>query len=316
MISYRILIALLLGVALLYFSSDIVVEKLVLSARILGVSAFSIGFIVSSIGSDLPEIVNGIVSSLLGHGDIAIANSIGSTNTQLVLLLGIIPFFCTFCRLIPRPFFIVGGAEIIALFFAVVLSVDGRVTRLDAFILIAIWVISIILMRRYGVEDVAVEESEEHEVKEFSIPWTALGLVLGFAGIGIGSYLVVESAIIISDIIGVSEFFVSYFLLSIGTGLPEMVVAVSAIRKRYYELAVGDIVGSCIVDLTLSIAIASLIRPLDVRSREVLLSGSYALIIHSIVIGLLVVRRINDKRSGLLFILLYLSTYLIPILFF
>jgi len=148
MIFYRLIIALFLGVALLYLSSDIVVEKLVLSARILGVSAFSIGFIVSYIGSDLPEIVNRIVSSLLGHGDIAIANSIGSTNTQLVLLLGIIPFFCTFCRLIPGPFFMVEGAEITALFFAVILSVDGGVTRLDAFILIAIWVISIILKRK------------------------------------------------------------------------------------------------------------------------------------------------------------------------
>ncbi len=311
-----VIISLLLGLALLYFSSDVVVEKLVLLARYIGVSAFNIGFIVSSIGSDLPEIVNGVVSSALGHGDIAVGNSIGSTNAQLLLILGLIPFFCTFCRLIPRPFIIVGASEILVLILAVVLSLDGIVTRLDAFFLIIAWAVSIYVMRRFGGDRIAVEESAEYRVKVVDKPWTALGLLLGFTGIAIGSYLVVESIIYISDLIGVSEFFVSFFILSIGTSLPELVVAVSAIKKRYYELAVGDIVGSCIVDLSLAIAFASFISPLNVRRREVLITGSYAVIIHSIVIGVLTYRGTNDKKSGALLILLYLSTWLLPLIFF
>jgi Ca2+/Na+ antiporter len=58
---------------------------------------FSVGFIISSIGSDLPEIVNGIISAYLGHGNISVGDSFGSINTQISLILGVIPFFCTFC---------------------------------------------------------------------------------------------------------------------------------------------------------------------------------------------------------------------------
>ncbi|MBD3205259.1 hypothetical protein GF319_02805 [Candidatus Bathyarchaeota archaeon] len=316
MIYVTILISLLLGLALLYFSSEVVVEKLVLLARYLGVSAFNIGFIVSSIGSDLPEIVNGILSSFLGHGDIAIGNSIGSSNAQLLLILGLIPFFCTFCRLIPRPFMIVGASEVIVLVLAVVLAVDGLVSRLDALILTFAWFLSIWVMRRFGGERIAVEESADYKIESIRKGWTALGLLLGFVAMAIGSYLVVESVVLISDIFGISQYFVSFFLLSIGTSLPELVVSVSSIRKRYYELAVGNIVGSNIVDLSLAISFAAFISPMVVRSREILFTGSYAIVTHTLVIGLLTYRGINDKRSGAVLLLLYLSTWLIPLIFF
>jgi cation:H+ antiporter len=78
---------------LLYFSSDMAVEHMIDLASMFRVSLFSIGFIVSSIGSDLPEIVNGILSAYLGHGDVSVGDSFGSINTQSSLVLGLIPLF-------------------------------------------------------------------------------------------------------------------------------------------------------------------------------------------------------------------------------
>lgn len=92
MLTWLTLVGMILGVSLLYFSSEIVVEKLIISARYFGISPFFIGFVVSAIGSDLPEIVNGVYSALIGHGGIAIGNSIGSANSQLLMVLGLIPF--------------------------------------------------------------------------------------------------------------------------------------------------------------------------------------------------------------------------------
>lgn len=305
-----LIISMLLGIALLYFSSEIVVEKLITLARYIGISTFFIGFVVSSIGSDLPEIVNGLYSASIEHADIAFGNSIGSANSQLLLVLGLIPLFCTFCRLLPKPFAIVGYFEVFILVIVVLLSYDGLVSRFDALVLLMSWLISIVLIRRFGGERYSEDESELLKLESINKSWTALGIVIGFIGIAFGSYLVVEAIIDISEIFGVSEFFISFFALSIGTSLPELVVAISSIRKRYYELAIGDIIGSCIVDLTITIGLAALVNPLMVNVMEVRLIGSYSILMHFIAISVLVFRRVNDKLSGILLLCLYFSSWL------
>jgi len=301
------------GLVILFFSSDLAVDKLIRMASILGASVFTVGFIFSSVGSDLPEIVNSFISSYLGHGNISVGDSFGSVNTQISLILGLIPFFCTFCRLIPRNFAVVGASEVLILIGSVLLTVDGNVTRLDALILIIMWVLSIFILRRYGDEKIAVEESEKIQRGERGRGGLLLLIAIGFTGIALGSYLVVESVIELSQAFGVSEYLVSFFFLALGTSMPELVVAISAIRKRHYELAIGDIIGSCIVDATLGIGIGPLFFPIIVDGGQIVLTGIYAIIISTIVVAVLSYRGINDKRTGTLFLLLYLGTWIIPL---
>lgn len=291
-----------------------VVEHMIDLASMFRVSLFSIGFIVSSIGSDLPEIVNGILSAYLGHGDISVGDSFGSINIQSSLVLGLIPFFCTFCRLIPRSFAIVGFIEVFVIFSAVFLSADGFVSRFDSIILIMLWFTAMLLSKRLSKEKITVEKSEEMVVKEKRISKTIMFLLIGFVGISVGSYLVIESIISISSVLGISKYFISFFLLSLSTSLPELMVAISAIKKRYFELAVGDIIGSCIVDATLSIGIGSLLFPIKVNRSHILVTGLYAGLVSSIIVSLLSYRQVNDKKSGALFLILYLITWIIPIL--
>ena len=304
---------LIIGFVILYFSSDLAVDRLISLATILGASLFSVGFIISSIGSDLPEIVNGIISAYLGHGNISVGDSFGSINTQITLVLGLIPFFCTFCRLIPRTFAIVGFTEVGILILAIVLSVDGYVSRFDGIILIILWGLSIFIIQRFGEDKVAVEDSDELVVEDRNIQKLVIAILLSFIGIGVGSYLVVESVIAISEAFGVSEYLVSFFFLSLGTSLPELIVAISAIRKRYFELAVGDIIGSCIVDATLAVGIGPALFPIVVNGSEILLTGLYAVLTSAVVVIVLSYRMIHDKKSGLLFLTLYLSTWIIPL---
>lgn len=199
--------------------------------------------------------------------------------------------------------------------FLLFISLDGIVTRIDGFILIIFWVFSIFIIQVFGGERYSVEESSPLGLKSIDKSWTVLGIILGFMGIGIGSYLVVESLIELSDALGVSEFFISFFALSIGTSLPELVVATSSIRKRYYELAIGDIIGSCVVDLTIAVGLSALVNPLTVKVEEIRLIGGYSVLIHLIAIGLLAYRRVNDKKSGAILLALYLSSWLFLFLF-
>lgn len=306
-------LGLIAGLVILFFSSETAVENLINIATLLGASIFTVGFIFSSIGSDLPEIVNSVVSASVGHGNISVGDSLGSVNTQITLVLGLIPFFCRFCRLIPRRFAVVGASEVAILIVSVLLVVDGSVTRIDGLILILLWVFSIWVIRRFGEEKIAVEESEEILLPKLSIARMAFLVLLGFVGVAVGSYMVVESVIEISRAFGVSEYLVSFFFLALGTSMPELIVSISAIKRKHFELAIGDIIGSCIVDSTLAVGMGPLLFPISVDGSAVMLTGIYAVISSLVVVTTLSYRGINDKRSGGLFLLLYLGTWLVPL---
>jgi cation:H+ antiporter len=311
MLMWQAVLGLLAGGLVLIVSSEKAVDQLIKLAKIIGLSIFTIGFIVASIGSDLPEIMNSLISSYLGRGDITVGDSYGSVMTQISLILGLIPFFCTFCRLIPSTFKYVGAVEVGVLIISVLIAADGHVTRIDGFLLIVIWGVSMIILRKFTEQPVILDESIELEEPKEKLPRILVYLFLGFIGIGLGSYIVIESAIALSRFLGISEYIISFFLISLGTSLPELVVGISAIRKKHFDLAVGDIIGSCIVDATLAIGIGPIFWPIEVSGDSVLVTGLYAAIVSAIVVSVLIWRGVNDKRTGGLFILLYLSSYLL-----
>ena len=299
---------------MLIVSSGKTVDQLIKLSKIIGLSTFTIGFVVASIGSDMPELINSVISSYLGHGDISVGDSYGSVMTQITLILGLIPFFCTFCRLIPSTFKYVGAVEVGVLAISIFLASDGRVTRLDALLLIALWGVSMVVLRRFAEQRVVLDESIELEEPRENLPNILGWLLVGFLGIGVGSYAVIESSVAISRYLGVSEYLISFFLVSLGTSLPELVVEVSAIRKQHFDLAVGDIIGSCIVDATLAIGLGPLFFPIDVSGPVVLITGLYAVFASVVVVGVLSWKGVHDRRTGGLFILIYLMSYLIPYL--
>jgi cation:H+ antiporter len=312
MLVWQAILGLLGGGLILIVSSEKAVDQLIKLAKIIGLSTFTIGFVIASLGSDLPEIINSIISSYLGHGDISVGDSYGSVMTQISLVLGIIPFFCTFCRLIPSTFKYVGAVEVGVLAISIFVTADGNVTRLDGLFLIMIWGISMIVLRRFAEQRVVLDESVEIEEPRENLRRIISLLTVGFVGIGIGSYIVIESAIAISRFFGISEYLISFFLVSLGTSLPELVVEVSAIRKKHFDLAVGDIIGSCIVDSTLAIGLGPIFFPITVSGGSVLVTGIFAVFVSTVVVGVLIWRGVNDKTTGGLFILLYLSSYLLP----
>jgi cation:H+ antiporter len=315
MLIWQAILGLLLGGLILIVSSEKAVEQMLNLSQIIGLSTFTIGFIIASLGSDLPEIINSFISSYLGHGDITAGNSFGSVLTQISLILGVIPFFCTFCRLIPSTFKYVGAVEVGALLISIFLTVDGKVSRIDGVILLIVWAASMFILRRFVEQDIIVDESLDLEEPQISLPRMLGWLILGFAGVGLGSYAVIESTLTVSRYFGISEYLISFFMLSFGTSLPELVVGVAAIRKRHFDLAVGDIIGSCIVDSTLAIGLGPIFFPIDVSGNLILRTGLYAAFVSTVVVAVLTWRSVNDKRSGFLFILLYLGSYLVPYFF-
>ena len=135
--------------------------------------------------------------------------------------------------------------------------------------------------------------------------------ILGFAGVAAGAYIVIQSIIVLSTIFHISEYFISFFAAAIGTSLPELAIDFNAIRKRKYDFAIGDIIGSSIVDASLSIGIGPLLFPSVISVDAAMLTGIYAIFASFIVVLMLALRGKVDKKAGVLFVTVYLFSYVL-----
>ncbi len=302
------IIALILGIVLLTYSSDKAVEHLTKIASEWGVSPFMIGVILASIGTDLPEIVNSITSSALGHGNINVGDSLGSALTQMSLVLGLLPFLARGFKVKRKKVLVIGVCEILALILAVSIVEKGNISQINGLFLVASWVIFMLLTRSLTTRKVKEKEQVVASTDERH-PHHFVVAGLGFIGVAVGAFIVIESVITLSTAFHIPEYFISFFVLAIGTSLPELVVDVMALRRKQYELAIGDIIGSSIVDASLSIGIGPLFFPIIVDGKLAMITGLYAIFVSIVIISLLAWREKVDRKIGVLFIALYLFSY-------
>ena len=301
------------GLVLLIISSDKAVEHSVFFASALGISPLIIGLVLVSIGTDLPEISNSIISCWSGHGDIDLGDSFGSILSQITLVLGIIAVLGRDFRVNRHEVLVLGAFEIMALILSISVAITGF-TREKAFLLIITWPIFILAIRKLISKDILRKKRVDKQEEMHYLSHLAVA-ALGFVGVAIGAIAVVQSVTTLSKELAIPEFFISFFAVGIGTSIPELVVDVTAIRMREYELAIGDIIGSCIVDATVSISIGQLFFPTAVfvgDYQHSLLLVLYAIFASAVVILTLATRRKVDKKAGILFIILYITSFSLP----
>jgi cation:H+ antiporter len=139
----------------------------------------------------------------------------------------------------------------------------------------------------------------------------ALIAIVGFVGVAIGSYLVIQAIISISEIFGIPELILGFFLASIGTSLPELVVDLTAIRRKQYEVAIGDIIGSCIVDATVSIGIGLFLFPQSISAGLASITTLTTMGVSGVVILFLALRGRVDRKTGAFLVALYLLSFVL-----
>ena len=300
---------LIIGIAIMTYSSDKAVEHSVIIASASRVSPLMIGLILVSLGTDLPEIANSIASSALGHGDINVGDSLGSVLTQMTLVFGLIPFLGGIFKVKRKEIAVIGACEVLALIIAVSIAEKGYITRMNALFLVASWPVFVLLARSATAKN-AKEKEEVVAPTDQRHLYHLVVAVLGFIGVAIGAYAAIQSVIKLSAVFNIPEYLISFFLVAIGTSLPEVVVDLTAVRKKQYELAIGDAIGSCIVDACFSIGIGPLLMgKIKVSGELVMITGSYAIFVCIVIVSTLALRKKVDKKAGALFLSLYLLSY-------
>ncbi|MBA7534123.1 Inner membrane protein YrbG [subsurface metagenome] len=304
------ILVLICGLILIIFSSIKAVKHSAILAAALGISPLIIGVTLVSIGTDMSEIFNSIISCSLGHGDINVGDSVGSDLTQLTLVFGLLPLITGVIYVHRRDIIILGACEILSLMLIFSVVEKGYITRLNAIMMVGslgifFWLIynankESILQRVEMIERIKTPKSNKLHL---------LIAVLGFGGVTLAAYMIVESVIVLSSVLNIHEYILSFFIVAVGTSLPELAVDINALRMGHHSIAIGDIVGSCIVDSTLSIGIGLVLFPQAVTAALAVPTVLYTLIASFIVFMTIAARRKVDKKAGIFFISLYCMSY-------
>ena len=302
------------GIALIIYSSMKAVKHSAILAAALGVSPLIIGVTLVSIGTDISEIFNSLISCALGHGDIDVGDSVGSDLTQLTLIFGILPLVSGMFYIHRKDIIILGACEILSLVLIYTIVEKGYITRLNGVLMVGCLGIYIWLIYNANKESILqrvemIEKIETPKSKKFHL----LIATIGFAGVTLAAFMIVESVIFISSVLNIHEYIISFFIVAVGTSLPELAVDINALKLGHHQIAIGDIVGSCIVDSTLSIGIGHVVfnqNPNYITASLAVPTVLYTLIASFIVFITIAARKKLDKKAGILFISLYFLSYL------
>ncbi len=303
---------LIIGFIMLIKGADILVDGSSGLAENFKVSKMLIGLTVVAFGTSMPEFAVCIKSILTGSGDIALGNAIGSNTLNILLILG--------CCAVVHSLNVKSDtvrkelpiATAITVLFAILLSdnlLDSKkvnmLTRADGIILLLFFMVFIY----YLVTMIRNKPEEEIDDNKMPMLKCLLFIVLGLVGVIWGSNLVVDSAIFIAKALNISERMISLTIVALGTSLPELVTGITSTRKGEYDLVIGNVVGSNILNIGGVVGISTAIL-----GGSGVVSFSYfdllAMILSSV---LLFMVSFNDykisRREGLLFLVLFITYY-------
>jgi len=213
-----------------------------------------------------------------------------------------------------KDMIILGACQILALVLIFTIIEKGFISRLDGILMVGCLGIYIWLIYNVNKESILhrvemIEKIETPKSKKLHLIIAAAG----FIGVTVAAIMIVESVIVISSVLNIHEYIISFFIVAVGTSLPELAVDVNALRLGHHQIAIGDIVGSCIVDSTLSIGIGQVVfnqNPNYIEAGLVIPTVLYTIIASFIVFIIIAARRKLDKKAGIVFISLYFFSYL------
>lgn len=255
-------LSLLLGLAGLWFGTELTIRGAVTVASRLGVSQFIVGVAILSIGSDLPELAIAIDSAIINLGsgdasDVVVGTAIGSSLGQIGFVLGVASLFSYLT--LPRSVVFQHGSVLLGS--ALLLGVfgfDGTVSRTEGLALLVVYTIYFAALfgdRRSSTEPEG-DEAGMGSVKAW------LYLLIGLAIVVICAEFTVGGAIAVAAALDISETFVAVIIIGLGSSLPELSISVGAAIRKRARMSVGNLVGSNIFDTLVPVGAAALISTL------------------------------------------------------
>ncbi len=261
----------LVGFVMLYYGAEWLVKGSSSLARSLGVTPVVIGLTVVAFGTSAPELVVSLISSIKGKSMIAVGNVVGSNICNIALVLGMAALFqpiTSHASVVRRDIPLMLGISL----YLLVLSLDSRLSRIEGATLfagiIAYTIFNYMMSQRERRAEGGGVPAEAELLEEIGfVPSRSKQVFLiavGIAGVVLGAQLVVESAVRIMTVLGVSEKFIGLTIVAFGTSLPELATSVVAAVRKEMDISIGNLVGSNVFNILSVLGAAALIRPVPI----------------------------------------------------
>ncbi len=283
-------------------------------ARRLHISELIIGLTIVALGTSMPELTVSVIAAVQGNGEIALGNILGSNVANVLLILGIascmvplkvtlqtVRFEIPLCVLAGLVLLIqaldpwMGGGSIALL---------ERTEGLVLLVFFMMFMYYIWNMARAGSQDVLPEV----EGGETSVGKATLLLGIGLALLILGGKLAVDGAVRVASGLGMSESIIGLTVVAIGTSLPELATSVVAARKGNADIAVGNIVGSNIMNVFLILGITTAITPVAMSGEALIATGMVMLASLLLLTAMFTGRRyVLERWEGAVMLAIYLG---------
>jgi len=246
----------ILAAAILIKSSEWIVSQSSHLSAVYGISKFAIGFILISLATSLPELGVAIFSTMSGVPEMSVGGILGSNLTDLTLILGLVAIVGG--PIILKKKELIGLVELLFITFLVTLLIFQRsqLTQLHGVILLILFGYLILTLFHKGRIPQRVFDGVEERKSEALFKFIGSLVVLTIA-----SFFLVESAKNMAIEINISQTLIGATLIALATSLPELAVELRAVKSKEYALALGDLFGSAVTNITLVLGLLSVMNP-------------------------------------------------------
>jgi len=309
-------LVLLASLIILDRASDLTINNSVKVSDITGFRKTTIGFILVGFSTSLPELSVSIFA-IIGQQSIgvAIGNVLGSNIADIALILGV----CFLIVALKRPrnehfYLIMAKEEIGSLYFGLFIAsiiplallYIGYASRFIGVILLTIFVFYMLQLSRVKiVKGEGALGAERSRLRKY-----ALFALIGATVVVASAFFIVESASFIAASMGVPQVVIGATVVAFGTSIPELATSISSVRKGHLNLALGNIVGSCFINITLILGVALLASPLRVNMASFSNLAMFSLITNLFLWYFLSSEKLS-WREGTLLLVLYAAFLII-----
>ena len=274
---------LVVGLAMIVKSADILIESTSKIAKKYGVSTFVIGITVIAFGTSAPELIVGLVSGISKTNQLTLGNIVGSAISNTALIVGLSAIILPLSvkdTVIKREIPMLIGVQIVLAFMVLA---DGKLSRIESVILLfgfVAFVLYIIIGSKKTLklsakiaEDIDTDRNNnkpdvnpaganpENMVKLYVL--SAVSLI----GLLVGGKLTVDNSSIIAANLGLNETIIGLTVIATATTLPELITGLMAVRKNEPDIVLGNCIGSNLFNILLVLGISALINPIPVQGK-------------------------------------------------
>jgi len=290
-----------IALAALIFASKWVIDSSIAISEYTGISQLAIGFILIAFSVSIPDFMVSVMATTMQKAPMAIGDVLGSSIANICLVLGVV----TLLRKVRvERLHTLESAELLLLISivpAVILS-KGVVGPIEGMILLIVFCLYCFFIFRNKFS-LNIREGVSKKEWRRSILLFLLGMIIVVAS----SYYVVGSAAEMAAFFGISEAVIGLTLISFGTTLPELALDFTAIRKGQCALAIGDILGSTVINLTLILGTVLVMSPISgMALMSYTIPLAFIIIANSFLFYSMVKHEGIGHKQGMVFILLYI----------